>query len=202
MTPIDLPEWRSVSRALTSPSTVKKKRSGPQNSDPLYRGISARSRGSAASPTSNAPRNVHSLQKSPSTQPTLPESPNTILVALGALSLAPHRWREGPIPALLFEADKIRRHITIHMGQTLHMLTCRFASRLTRSSLRHMVRKRHPTMATPRPSGNRSPRGPRPPPHFGRPKVHGDGRQQRRPHLRCTLHRLRHRLSRYGSGDE
>jgi hypothetical protein len=49
-------------------------------------------------------------------RPAPPESLDTVSMALGALNLAPHEWREGPRPAPPFEANEIRRQVMIHMG--------------------------------------------------------------------------------------
>jgi hypothetical protein len=49
--------------------------------------------------------------------PDLSKSPNTVSVALSALSVAPHRRRRSPKLTPPSEADGIRRQIMIHMGR-------------------------------------------------------------------------------------
>jgi hypothetical protein len=70
---------------------------------------------------------------------------DTVLEALGALSLASRDRREGLRLASLFEADEIRRQIAIHMGQTPCMMICRLSSHPTQKTLCRMTRKSHPT---------------------------------------------------------
>ena len=78
-------------------------------------------------------------------QPTLSENFDAVSLTLGTLSLAPRRRRRRPRPALPSEANKIRRHITIHMGQTPCMMICRLSSHPTQKTLCRMTRKSHPT---------------------------------------------------------